>query len=318
MADVVPRARLSNFPARSRATVHGWPALLFGLPFAGLGGWVVLMAVGTIAIPPGSLHAPRWVLGVAGGTFGVAGLFLILHGLAGIVVKRRAATIRQLRPGEPWLADHRWDPTRSRSAGFGRLAHQVVGLAFMAVFLAPFHWWAIAAGGGWFVGILVGLFDLILIGALVHIVVQTARHCRHGRVTFRFDDFPFRAGEAVTGRLRLTQVSALDRLEVTLRCIEEAYEKRGSGDDQRDVVVCYEVHREALILDGPFDVSCLDGVPLVFDLPPDAPGTALLARPPRYWDLEVRGIAPGPDVVAHLLVPVYESADQVPSKRAAA
>jgi len=317
MQSSAPRTRLTNFPPRSRTTIHGWPALLFSLPFVGFGTWIVLVAAGIAPISTGSMNAPPWVVGVAGGTFGGAGLFLMLHGIAGVIRKHRAASARKLRPTEPWLADHPWDATRSRSASLGRIVQHLAGLAFMAVFLAPFHWWAIAAGGGWFVGIIVGVFDLVMIGLLVYIVLQAVRQLRHGRAVFLFDTFPFRPGEPVTGRLRLAQITSLDRLEVTLRCVEEAYERRGAGDNQREVVVCYEIQRESLTLEGPFDAACLDGVPIVFDLAVDAPGTILLARPPRYWDLEVRGVVKGPDLVAHLLVPVYGHGEEREVRRAA-
>ena len=45
-----------------------------------------------------------------------------------------------------------------------------------------------------------------------------------------------------------------------------------------------------------------EGRPVV---PPDAPGTSLVMRPPRYWELEVNAAMPGVDYRAVFLVPVY-------------
>ena len=44
---------------------------------------------------------------------------------------------------------------------------------------------------------------------------------------------------------------------------------------------------------------------LRFDLPSHVPGCALSERPPRYWELEVTGQAPGIDYGGSFLVPVY-------------
>ena len=46
-------------------------------------------------------------------------------------------------------------------------------------------------------------------------------------------------------------------------------------------------------------------VGVVFDIPEDAPGTALSERPPRYWELHVRGETIGPDLDEVFLVPIY-------------
>ncbi len=56
---------------------------LFGFIFSGMGAFIILAAMNIIPISPESLHAPRWVLGAAGGMFFLAGMAVISQGIAG-------------------------------------------------------------------------------------------------------------------------------------------------------------------------------------------------------------------------------------------
>jgi len=58
-------------------------AAFMGLIFCGVGGFIMLAAVGWIYIDPQSLHAPRWVLGAVGLMFFLAGAMVIAQGIAG-------------------------------------------------------------------------------------------------------------------------------------------------------------------------------------------------------------------------------------------
>lgn len=67
------RVRLRKNQAVSGTTIHGWPSVIFGLPFAGCGALLLLMYSGVIHLDPKSVHAPIWVLAVIGGLFFLAG-----------------------------------------------------------------------------------------------------------------------------------------------------------------------------------------------------------------------------------------------------
>lgn len=54
-------------------------AWLFPLVFICSGLFIVLVASGIIPTDPASMHAPRWVVGLVGGMFLAAGLFLLLR-----------------------------------------------------------------------------------------------------------------------------------------------------------------------------------------------------------------------------------------------
>lgn len=55
---------------------------LIALPFAGAGALVMLVAADVIHADPSSFHAPRWVVGMAGFLFFLAGLWILFLGFA--------------------------------------------------------------------------------------------------------------------------------------------------------------------------------------------------------------------------------------------
>ncbi|MHC5023686.1 MAG: hypothetical protein ACYTGG_07220 [Planctomycetota bacterium] len=303
------RTRLKNHQARSRTTIHGWPAVCFGVPFFGVGVLMVLIWQGLVPVKPGSVHAPMWIIGLIGPIFGLPGLFLIWHGLDTVRRRGRARRMMLLRPHEPWLADYPWNTTGARDDGVRGIVACVLGLGYLAVFLVPFHWWAIAAGGGWFVGGLVGLFDLVLLlfaGQLIHRVLQRAKY---GRSYLHYGAFPFVPGDVLEAVFDCPRgLGHVEQLTCTLRCVEEAYEERGTGDDRRAEVVCYEAYRDTFEVDEPAEHRGDRGMAVSFLLPQDALTTDLASRPPRYWEIEVLAESRGPDFKATFLVPVYEKA----------
>lgn len=57
-------------------------AFLVALPFVGAGALIMLAAADVIHADPSSFHAPRWVVGMAGFLFFLAGLWILFLGFA--------------------------------------------------------------------------------------------------------------------------------------------------------------------------------------------------------------------------------------------
>ena len=186
----------------------------------------------------------------------------------------------------------------------------------VALFLLPFNWIAFMSGArDWGVlavfGLVVGIFDLMLLGALLRAGYLLVRYARYGASTIRFRRFPFFLGDTLEVTLpRTERVAALGRLTATLRCVQERYHVHGSGRSRRSVVVCYELYGETRV------VGATPGnrgrrreaaeISISFALPAGDYGTRLGERPPRYWQLELTAEVPGVDYAASFLVPVYE------------
>ena len=306
MDDFAERKRVNSEHAVSRTTIHGWPAVLFGMVFLLAGTAIILVSADVIQADPSSFHAPRWVVGCAGGIFAISGLWVSLHGADGVWAARRRRRMARLRPEEPWLADHAWSSRGVRSRNTGSFLSHAFGLGFIAFFLVPFHWWALSPAGGWFVKIIVGFFDLIMLLVVGQIVRRAIAQLRFGRPELRFGAFPFHPGELLDAELVCPRgIGRFDRLELTLRYIVERYVETGTGDDRRTDVVCESFHTDTVKIEEPGSHGAADRMPVTFLLPDDAEPCVLAERPARFWELQVTATTSGIDFDHRFLVPVY-------------
>ncbi|HUF26740.1 MAG TPA: hypothetical protein VMM18_07140 [Gemmatimonadaceae bacterium] len=291
---------------RSGTTIHGWPAIAFGLPFAGVGvvqAWFA--ASGGMQTSPG---VPSWLIASVGAVFVLAGSSLIVHGIAGVRRRRTAGRLRAENAAEPWVWDHRWHAYGSRDDSMRSIARALWFTVFLAIFLIPFNWLSyFSAERPVPFQIVTAVFDMILVGMVVWVAYLLARRTKFGESVLRFRRFPFFIGDAVEVSLpRQGHLARFDELEATLRCVVERYEQRGSGKDRSAKVVCYEVWAERRASEpGDGRQSTSRELTWRFDVPAGLPPTALSERPPVYWELEVRAEMPGVDYAATFLVPVY-------------
>lgn len=59
--------------------------LLVGIFAIGIGGSIILVPLDIIRTPDSSFHAPRWIAGMAGGVFVLAGLSVLFRELSGLL-----------------------------------------------------------------------------------------------------------------------------------------------------------------------------------------------------------------------------------------
>jgi hypothetical protein len=80
--------------------------LWMGAGFFLMGLFIVLVAVDWIHVDPGTIYAPRWVLGLCGGMFALTGVGILYYGLANALghgaANRRGTPTRGL-PVVSWL-----------------------------------------------------------------------------------------------------------------------------------------------------------------------------------------------------------------------
>src|SRR5215213_4681750 len=133
---------------RSGTTIHGWPAVFFGLPFAGVGVFLVLLAAGLVGPAASGRGAPPWVVLAVGLLFAVVGLLLQTHGATGVARRRRTERFRRKFPGQPWAWEHRWTVSGSADETGHEISRSLVTAAVVALFLVPFHWVGFVAPDG--------------------------------------------------------------------------------------------------------------------------------------------------------------------------
>jgi hypothetical protein len=203
---------------------------------------------------------------VAGGVFALAGASFLVHGAAGVGRNARGRRVAAALPHEPWRADFRWD---ERGVRDDNLRHALKPMWFAVVlvaFLVPFHWWAFFSKiGPWPVKAIVGLFDLIALLPLGQGAYRLLQLAKYGRSELRYDRFPYFLGDAMGARFVNSRgLGEFRNLTFTLRCLEEQYETRTSGNERQQVVVVYQLYADSL------------------PLPAGDYATRLAQSPPRY------------------------------------
>lgn len=309
----IAERELKDHENRSGTTVHGWSSVLVGMVAAGAGVPAFLAAFGYLDPDPTS-GAPMFVLGLVGGIFALAGLSFVAHGLAGVRRKIRVGRGRQRYPREPWRWDYVWDERGTRDDSTMRLALWAARGVGFGLFCVPFNWLVFFSGElPWWglvgFGLGAGLLDLLVLYAVYRFSRALAQLLRYGAGGLRYGRFPFFLGETLDVTFgQGGRMEGLRGLTATLRCVEERFEVRGSGEDRSSVVVGYEVYSETKTVSIPAGgVGRALGAALSFALPEAslAPPASLGERPPVYWELEVKAEAPGVDYGATFLVPVY-------------
>ena len=300
------RVQLNNRQPVSRTTIHGWPSFFFGLPFAGMGTFILLMGLGKIEVDPGKVHAPMWIIALFGLLFVLAGLSFIWHGLGGVRRKAKIKIVKTTRASSPWLWDYEWQALGISDNKLKKVMHGLIMLIVVGAFLAPFHWWAFVSDEGSFmVKAMVVFFDLVFgLGGGYYFLNNLALFLKYGNSRLRFSSFPFLLGDTLSVVL-VGLPSEINQLQLDLRFIEEQYETRGSGRNKESRVVCYQLYHEERILKDR-EVASSGKLSLEWGLPNEPEMTSTLSqRPARFWELEVKADTPGVDYHSRFLLPVY-------------
>ena len=298
---------LRNHPTQTAATITGWKAVFFGLPFLVAG---VLIACAALNLLRGHKNAPDWLIGLLGGLFFSAGSFLVVHGLRGAARKAEHERESASRPGEPWLADHDWEREGVTFSAFYSMLQRLAAALVWNAFLIPFFWVGLNQRGlGRAFLVIASFFTFIGLVFWARWIQTLVGLFRNGNTFLCYDEFPYFLGQTLRVRLRApSHVSRMNQLALTLRCVQEKYVATGSGNNRRTQVVCYELYQDAITFSqtqlATADAGC--DIPVEFRLPQDQPPTTLVDTAPTYWEIEARGKARGADYEAYFLVPVYK------------
>lgn len=292
------RVELKDHPNRSGTTIQGWPSIALGALLIGVGAIVVL--IGVLGMSDKSV--PGEVLASMGAVFALAGVLFVVNAARGLLARQRKDAM-----ADAVLADHPWNRTHATSNALGAAFQMAFGAAVIALFLVPFNWWAfVSKDGNLLVMLIVGLFDGVWAMTVSRALYLVARGLKYGTSTLTFDRFPYRLGQPLGARFDCARtIDSPQGIEVIARCVEEAFEVRGSGRNRKSVVVCYQTHAAQTIVQPGTSPSGGTSFTFTLDLPHGDHATKLAERPPRYWEVEMKAETPGVDFGALFLVPVY-------------
>lgn len=299
-------------------TVHGGAAVALSLPFLGTGVWIALIAAGVVEVAESRHAGTRAIAAAASALFSFGGLWILAHGVRGVLRARRARADAARFPHAPWRYDRDWHRDGEDARRWRATLAPAAGTLVFATFAAIPALLASAAPDAPFVvyAAAVGMALLTLVPG-VHLVIRVLQAIRFGPTYVRWGRFPAFLGEELTLRFGVQRDDlGFERLTFRLRCVEERHEKDAEGTQR---VVCRVLHEEqhSVVEGAGMPRPKLDAV-VRFRLPEGGPANDLLARPARWWELEVEGECDGPDYRERFLLPVYARADEAADARPSA
>jgi len=299
--------RLSRSETQSGVAMSGIGAILFGCPFFMLGVWINFVPY----ISPEKVRVPFWIIHCAGATFFMAGLFLILQGVRGVIKQKWHKRMTEEFPNSKWKSDYAWKENGFRVNGYRKPFRKFVILIGLLIFLGPFNVLFIDMDNLIaFPTFIIGVFDVVIILLFYKMLYALMQAMKYGISEFRFSSFPYYLGEKLEGRFVQKKVIATaKKIDVSLRCVKELYQNTGSGSNKSTTVVCYQTYQEKVTyIEGQDFNKYDDSLRIQFDLPSIGKSTNLISSPPMYWEVEVRAEVKGVDYDVLFLVPVYTKA----------
>jgi hypothetical protein len=301
------RRILTGHQARTAPRVPAWLALVLGLGLIVAGAALGLVGAGVLRPEP-RVPAPAAVPYAIGVTFVVLGAWLLAYRIEDGLRESRTRRLQRAMPGAPWFADHPWDPAGAWDETGRRAVATAVLAVILGVFLVPFNWVAFSPRSGidlWgrilFI-VVTGAFDILTVVVAGYAAYFAWRRARFGPVFLRFERFPLTLGTSARVWLRVPRPPTDCRLAATLRCVEERYVADGDSSSTQSE----QVWADAVPIEPAWgQVGGSWNLPIGLRLPVGPYETRLAERPPRYWELDLRGEAAGVDFGATFLVPVY-------------
>jgi hypothetical protein len=291
---------------RSRKGFSTWPGFVFGVLVLAIGVAITLVGTKTLRVNPTDVHAPYWVITVAGLCFAVAGFLTLGAAWKQLKANRQRREAARQHPNEPALLDYDWHPAGFEVSEWKAARDWLAGALGMTLFLSMFNWWAFGGQGNGTVKVVVTVFDLALVLMWWKTGQMLGRAFKFGHSRIVFTRFPYALGEPVIVRWQPSAgVDELRKGTFTLRFVREWQETTGTGKNRRTTVYHEELWSAKWLLEQPRRLSPKDDIELAYELPAEARSTHLTADQPLFWELEVKLDLPGLDFSETYLVPIY-------------
>ena len=217
------------------------------------------------------------------------------------------ASTARLHPDEPAYRDYCWDSNGFVPSRWAPALKAFGFAAFMMLFLSVFNWWAFINKGPFMVKLITGIFDLITVFVWIGFFKRVWHAFKFTGSRISFAQFPYRVGQSTVLNWHLpTGVHSVTKGSFTLRCVEQWFEERGSGDNRNRHIVQEQLWSGTWSMDVTRSFGRGEQIELRFDPPADMPGTMLSADKPIFWELEIKLDVPGLDFHERYLVPIYK------------
>ncbi|MCP3892650.1 MAG: hypothetical protein GY702_27805 [Desulfobulbaceae bacterium] len=288
--------------------------------FGGLGLGLIFVAAGTcfilvgqkmILINPSRVYAPYWVISVFGGIFAMGGLIVWTKLLKEQLMIRRCRNYDARHPYATALKDYPWDPKGMMKSPWSRVGKSLFATLFLAVFLAPFNWWAWSYHESeLMIKIIVSVFDIILVFVFIELVRRVLVALKYSKSGITYETFPALTGSRIDIKwLPPSGIEDSTSITFVLRCVEEWTESKGTVEHQRNRLIHEQLWAATQKMEGRIFCQHHNPILLSFDIPDTVPESNLAnKRKIIFWELDVFTEAFGVDFQEYYLVPVYTQA----------
>ncbi|MGZ0710174.1 hypothetical protein ACWPKO_17740 [Coraliomargarita sp. W4R53] len=280
---------------------------VFGLPFVVIGVWTTLMGIGIIEIDPTKLHVPLWVLTATGFVFLFGGLSIWGTSWRQVRTLKAIRKQKEKYPNEHAMADYVWNRNGYTPSRWKPARKSCRAAVFILVFASIPNWIAYYSGDApMFLKLITILTNLIVIAVLFYAAKTVWHAIKFGKTRLEYPHFPLHLGETVDLSIQLPhRVRSPEHARLTLRCLNEYFEVSGHGKNRSKRLVHKILHETTQNLTAEQIMQYPGTLKASFELPIDAPSSALQAKSPHFWELEMKLALPGLDLEQAYLLPVY-------------
>lgn len=279
--------------------------LLFGLPFVGVGVFMLLLGMGRLDIANAPRGGDAAILGVLSSIFILGGLMVWGMGARAWTSRQGLEKRRARHPFSPALQDWKGGTAGQSYPRWKRPLQGAGGLSFVTLFLVPFFCIFREKETPFFVFLILALFGLLVIWGWGYLAYLFGRALRHPGGNIAYSSFPLPAAgnfEIVWSPGRPLREARGGR--IVLRCVREFWERHRSGGKDSSQLV----HEQVFALEGELAPAALNNaarLSLPFELPAGLPASCLSGAATVFWRLEIGVDLPGVDLYEEYLLPVY-------------
>jgi len=248
------------------------------------------------------LTISMYILPIFGLVFALVGGGLMVSGTISTITAFRKKSILAQNPGQPWLADSRWNSTVISDKPIPKILGSFATAVFVFLFMSMF---VIAITGQKnvpvFAQVIVYGFCLIPVGLFISGIYQAIRYFKYGNPELVLGQLPFVPGKLNTATLNIrARVIPQEGFNVALKCFKRVWERRGKNNSVREYE---EFSLDQTVMQDSSNTE--NSIQLSFRIPEDVPQTYNDDYPEYVWRVIATAKTPGVDFKAQFEVPVY-------------
>ncbi len=277
---------------------------LFGLPFAGMGGALMLKLLSAPQTPNATAGA------IFAGGFALIGLLLMGGAVYAGTKLKQDDEAKSAHPDSPWLWRQDWAQSRVSGQRNNRAAALWVATIVVSCLTLP---WLVIGSHPDSHNAVPPLIFFLVVGSFAPLtamsaIIATIRRERYGKTYFTFDTLPISPGKTLTGRIELHLAEGAQHgIDLRLCCVRRITTGSGKEQSTHDETLWEQQHNvpSNLLGFGTLGTS----VPVSFDLPADAyESNSDNPRDKVLWLLRAKADMPGVDFTEQYELPVFRTA----------